>query len=166
MACFFSPPLCDSWEKCPLVSFIKSSAQIISNYPFFVLTAHTHTFTSNTNIKWKFNNVWKWDCNSKKEQMWESINVNQDNVVNGFSEQLRWQNYRLSNSSASHGVKFPDDTNVFPSIIDHFIQLISCCLWIHLECQTLMLSMCQWKWENTLFWMTEICTDHLNSIYL
>lgn len=30
--------------------------------------------------------------------------------------------------------------DVLPSIIDHFIQLISGCFWIHLKCQTLMLS--------------------------
>lgn len=66
----------------------------------------------------------------------------------------------VSNSSASTRVKFPDGADVLPSIIDHFIQLIGCWFLMHLKCQTLMLSIRHWKWENTLF--SELFTDHLH----
>lgn len=66
----------------------------------------------------------------------------------------------VSNSSASTRLKFPDGADVLPSIIDHFIQLISCWFLMHLKCQTLMLSIRHWKWENTLF--SELFTDHLH----
>lgn len=124
---------------------------------------HAHTFTLPINIKWKFNSlVWKWAC--REEHKCGLRNINQHNMINGFSEVLCWQNYCLSNSSASTRVKFPDGADVLPSIIDHFIQLISCWFWTHLKCQTVMSSMCHWKCDNTLF--SELRIHHLNGIPL
>lgn len=144
-------------EQCRFYTIFHSCHLKMSFYLHYL---HAHTFPLPINIKWKFNNsAWKWA--RREGHKCGFININQhSNVINGFSEVVCWQNYCLSHSSASTGVKFPDGADVLPSIIDHFIQLISCWFLMHLKCQTLMLSIRHWKWENTLF--SELFTDHLH----
>lgn len=154
-------PACSHTTNCELfqssspwlmscVTFIQSSTHVIWKCPFICITC-THTpslspLISNESLITRRGNE------LAEENKCGLININQhSNMINGFSEVLCWQNYCLSNSSASARVKFPDGADVLPSIIDHFIQLISCWFVMHLKCQTLMLSIRHWKWENTLF---------------